>query len=198
MAGEPERGRLVLARHGETEWSASGRHTSRTDLPLVEEGERQAKAMGAALAEFRFALVLTSPMRRALDTARLAGVGDDAEIDDNLMEWGYGDYEGITTPEIRQMVPGWRVFSHPTPNGETPESVGARADRVIERCLPVLERGDDVALFGHGHMSRVIGARWLGLDARDGRLFLLAAGSISVLGWERETRVVDRWNVRPA
>jgi broad specificity phosphatase PhoE len=196
MAYETQPGRMVLARHGETEWSASGRHTSRTDLPLTEEGIRHAKTMAAALAEFRFGLVLTSPMRRAADTCRLAGFGEVAEVDDNLLEWGYGDYEGITTPQIRGSVPGWQVFTHPTPNGEQAESVGARADRVIERCLPVLERGDDAALFGHGHMSRVIGARWLGLDARDGRLFLLAAGSMSVLWWERETRVIDRWNLR--
>lgn len=195
MPSQP--GRIVLVRHGETEWSATGRHTSHTDVPLTEAGRRDAEAIGPALAEFRFGLVLTSPMRRASDTCRLAGLGDVAEVDDNLMEWNYGDYEGLTTPEIRETVTEWRVWTHPTPNGEPVESVTARADRVIDRCGSVVERGDDAALFGHGHMSRVIAARWIGLGAADGQRFALGAGSVSVLDHERESAVIERWNVRP-
>ncbi|MGH9117531.1 MAG: histidine phosphatase family protein [Acidimicrobiales bacterium] len=197
MPDELEPGQIVLVRHGETEWSASGQHTSRTDLPLLEHGRRDAEALGPMLAKFNFAMVLSSPMRRALDTCTLAGLGDRVEVDTDLMEWDYGDYEGITTPDIRTTVPGWRVWTHPTPNAETADEVAARADKVLDRCRPIVDRGDDVALFGHGHMSRVIAARWLKLPATDGRQFALHAGSLSVLGHERETPVIERWNHWP-
>jgi broad specificity phosphatase PhoE len=194
---ELEPGQIALIRHGETEWSLSGQHTSHTDLPLLDRGRADAEALAPMLAEFDFALVLSSPMQRALDTAKLAGLGDRVEIEPDLMEWDYGDYEGITTPDIRKTVPGWRVWTHPTPNAETGEDVGRRADRVIARCQPILAQGHDVALFGHGHMSRVITARWLGLTPAEGRLFALHAGSLSVLGHERETEVIERWNLTP-
>jgi broad specificity phosphatase PhoE len=194
---ELEPGKIVLVRHGETEWSASGKHTSYTDLPLLDSGRREAEALAPLLARFAFFLVLSSPMQRALDTCTLAGLGDQVEIDTDLMEWNYGDYEGISTPEIRRTVPGWRVWTHPTPNAETSDAVASRADRVIARCRPINERGEDVSLFGHGHMSRVIAARWLGLPATDGRLFALHAGSLSILGHERETPVIEFWNYAP-
>lgn len=197
MPDELEPGKIVLVRHGETEWSRSGQHTSHTDLPLLDSGRRNAEALAPMLARFTFSLVLSSPMQRALDTCRLGGLGDRVEIDRDLMEWDYGDYEGISTPEIRKTVPGWRVWTHPTPNAETASQVGARADRVIARCGPVIERGGDVALFGHGHLSRVLAARWLGLPAADGRLLALHAGSLSVLGHERETPVIELWNYTP-
>jgi probable phosphoglycerate mutase len=197
MTGGDTPGRVVLVRHGETEWSATGRHTSRTDLELTDRGRAEAAALRPLLAEFDFGLVLTSPMRRSHDTCRLAGLGETAEVDDDLREWGYGEYEGLTTPEIRRTVPGWRVWTHATPGGEPAASVSARADRALARCRPVVEDGRDVALVGHGHMSRVIAARWLGLEAADGELFALNAGSLSVLGYERETPVIELWNRRP-
>jgi broad specificity phosphatase PhoE len=195
---ELQPGKVVLVRHGETEWSASGQHTSHTDLPLLDSGRRDAEALAPVLAGFRFSVVLSSPMRRALDTCTLGGLGGQVEIDPDLMEWDYGDYEGITTPEIRRTVPGWRVWTHPTPNAETADQVSARADRVITRSRPIVDRGEDVALFGHGHLSRVIAARWLKLAATDGRLFALHAGSLSILGHERETPVIELWNYVPA
>jgi broad specificity phosphatase PhoE len=194
---ELEPGKVVLVRHGETEWSASGKHTSHTDLPLLDSGRREAEALAPLLARFTFSLVLSSPMRRALDTCTLGGLGDRVEIDTDLMEWDYGDYEGITTPEIRRTVPGWRVWTHPTPHAETSAAVTSRADRVIARCRPIIDRGEDVSLFGHGHMSRVIAARWLELPAADGRLFALHAGSLSILSQERETPVIELWNYPP-
>jgi probable phosphoglycerate mutase len=191
---ELQPGQIVLVRHGETEWSLSGQHTSYTDLPLLDRGRRHAEALAPLLERFDFALVLASPMQRAQETCKLAGLGDRAEIDHDLMEWNYGDYEGITTPEIRKTAPGWRVWTHPSPNAETAEEVGARADQVLDRCRPVLAEGRDAALFGHGHMSRVIAARWIGLSANDGMRFALHAGSMSVLGHERETPVIEVWN----
>jgi probable phosphoglycerate mutase len=197
MPDELEPGQIVLVRHGETEWSLSGQHTSRTDLPLLDPGRAHAEALAPLLEAFDFALVLSSPMQRALDTCKLAGLGDRVEIDRDLMEWDYGDYEGITTPDIRKTVPGWRVWTHPTPNAETAEQVGARADRVLDRCRVIVDAGRDAALFGHGHMSRVIAARWIELAPNDGKLFALHAGSLSVLGHERETPVIERWNQVP-
>jgi len=178
-------------RHGETEWSRSGRHTGRTDVPLTEAGRRETARIGAQLRERRFALVLTSPLERASETARLAGFPQ-AERCDALMEWDYGAYEGVTTPEIRRHVPGWTVFRHGAPGGESAEDVGRRADAVIER---VLEAGGDVLLFAHGHVLRVLTARWLELPAREGRRFALPTARSGVLGFERETRVILRWGV---
>jgi broad specificity phosphatase PhoE len=181
---------LWLIRHGPTEWSEAGRHTSTTDLPLLPEGEAAARALGQRLAGVEFALTLTSPRLRARRTAELAG-HPEAQVDDDLVEWGYGDYEGITTPEIRETVPGWTVWTHPCPGGETAEAVGARLDRVVARAQAVDGR---TLAFAHGHSLRVLAARWLGLEVADGRLLRLDTATISVLGHERETPVVLRWN----
>jgi broad specificity phosphatase PhoE len=182
-------GEIWLARHGETEWSRSGQHTSRTDLPLTPEGERQAAGLKRMLAGRSFSLVLSSPLKRAIETCRLVGLTP--EIVDDLHEWDYGDYEGLTTAEIQKRVPGWTIFTGAVPNGETGEQVAARADTVIARALAA---GGDVALFGHGHLSRVLGARWIGLEASGGRLLALSTASVSVLGYEHETRVIRLWN----
>jgi broad specificity phosphatase PhoE len=182
---------VVLVRHGETEWSATGRHTSRTDVPLTDAGRRQAESLRACLAGWSFALVLTSPLRRAAETCRLAGLGAVTQVRPDLMEWDYGDYEGRTTADIRSERPGWTLWSDGVPGGETSEEVGARADRVIAE---VREAHGDVALFSHGHILRVLAARWVGLPPEAGRSFALATSTISVLGHERETPVIVRWN----
>jgi len=182
---------VVLVRHGETEWSKALRHTGRTDIPLTEEGCRQAECVGEALRGRSFALVLTSPLQRAAETCRVAGFGDVAQARDDLMEWDYGHYEGQRTAEIWKEAPGWTVFRDGAPNGETAEQVGARADRVIEE---VRAADGDVLLFAHGHLLRVLTARWLGLDGRDGRLFALDPATLSTLGYERETSVLRLWN----
>ncbi len=187
--GEPSP-EIWLARHGETTWSRDWLHTSVTDVPLTERGVEQARDLGRRLAGRSFALVLTSPRLRARRTAELAGFPD-AVVDDDLVEWHYGSYEGVSTAEIRTTVPGWTVWDHPTPGGETADEVGARADRALERARGA---GGDVLLFGHAHALRVLGARWLGLGATDGRLLRLDTGSISVLGYERETPVIRTWN----
>ena len=161
-------------------------------MPLTELGRRQAEFVGAALRERTFALVLTSPLQRAAETCRLAGFGDVAQSRDDLMEWDYGDYEGRRTDEIRAEVPGWTVFSGGVPNGETVEQVGARADRVIAEARAA---AGDVLLFGHGHVLRILAARWLGLEPRAGRLFALDSATLSVLGYERETAVIRGWNL---
>jgi probable phosphoglycerate mutase len=180
---------IWLMRHGETAWSLSGQHTSRTDLPLTEEGERRAKEIGRILAGRPFALVLSSPMKRALDTCRLAGYT--ATICDDLREWNYGDYEGLTTAEIQKTAPGWSVWTGAIPNGENIAQVSTRADRVIARAAAAQH---DVALFGHGHMLRALAARWIGMELVAGQRLALSTGSISVLGYERETRVIRLWN----
>lgn len=181
---------LWIVRHGETEWSAAGKHTGTTDIDLTERGEEVALSLAPRLAGTEFAQVLTSPRRRAVHTAELAGFGH-AEVDADLVEWDYGDYEGITTPEIQQTVPGWSVWTHPTPGGETADDVGARLDRVVERARAVERR---TLVFAHGHSLRVLAARWLGLDVADGRIFDLDTATISVLGDDRGTPVVRRWN----
>jgi len=188
-------GELWLIRHGETEWSKSGAHTGRTDIPLTEQGRANAEALGRLLAGHRFALVFTSPLQRAYDTCRLAGFGDVAQVDRDLREWDYGDYEGRSTPEIRRDSPGWWLWTSGVPNGETVAQVGARAERVIARATAV---DGDVALFAHGHILRILTARWLGLAPDCGRLFALGTASVSTLGHERETRVITRWNRQPA
>jgi probable phosphoglycerate mutase len=186
---------LTLVRHGDTEWSLSGRHTGWTDIPLVESGRRQAKLLGGRLAGRSFALVLSSPLSRALETCRLAGLGDAVTVDPDLREWNYGDLEGLTSDEIRRSMPGWTIWSGPVPGGETADQVGQRADRVIERVMSV---DGDVAIFAHGHLLRVLAARWLGLPADQGALFELATATLSRLGWERERRVIELWNEPPA
>jgi broad specificity phosphatase PhoE len=183
---------VVLARHGETEWSLNGRHTGSTDVPLTENGRRQAEALGRLLSGRSFSLVLSSPLSRALDTCRLAGFS--ASVRDELREWDYGEYEGLTTPQIRESRPGWYLFSDGCPGGETASDVGARVDRVIAEMRSV---DGDVALFGHGHCLRVLAARWLGLDPADGGRFVLSTATLSVLGYEHDRPAVRLWN-RPA
>jgi probable phosphoglycerate mutase len=183
-------GDVWLVRHGATEWSEAGRHTSTTDLPLLPKGEDAARSLQPRLAECDFRLVLTSPRERARRTAELAGFPA-AEADEDLVEWDYGDYEGVTTDEIRETVPGWTVWTHPCPGGETADQVSARLDRVVARCHAA---DGDVLLVGHGHALRALAARWLGLPVEDGRLLKLDTGTVSVLGHERETSVVLHWN----
>lgn len=185
---------LWLVRHGETEWSLNGRHTSTTDLPLTEAGEAGAGAVAASLAGIEFAQVLTSPRRRARRTAELAGFGD-AEVDEDLAEWAYGDYEGLTTPQIRETVPGWSVWTHLCPGGETAADVSARLDRVVARAHAT---DGKTLVFAHSHSLRGLTARWLGLDVSEGRLFALDTSTVSVLGVDRGTPVVRRWNVSPS
>lgn len=182
---------IVLVRHGETEWSAAGKHTSHTDLALVRSGRERAAAVGRELAGRSFARVLCSPLRRARETCELAGLGEDAQLDDDLREWDYGEYEGLTTPEIRERRPEWWLWRDGCPGGESPGQVVARADRVLAR----LRDGDgDAIAFAHGHILRVLGARWIGQGAEIGAHLLLAAGGLSVLGLERDTEVLARWN----
>lgn len=180
-----------LARHGETDWSAAGRHTGRTDLPLNANGVAAARTLAVALAGQHFDLVLSSPLRRARDTCELAGFGSDAEVDADLLEWDYGEYEGITTAQIREQRPGWTVFADGCPGGETLAEVATRADRVIARTRTVDGR---VLLFGHGHSLRILAARWIELAPNAAARLELETASVSVLGWERETAVISRWN----
>jgi broad specificity phosphatase PhoE len=187
-------GELVLVRHGETEWSSSGRHTSFTDVLLTEHGCEQARGLAGRLAGREFALVLTSPRRRARETCALGGLVDQAGITDDLAEWNYGEYEGRTSEEIRTEVPSWTIFTRDPPGGETAAQVGERADRVIQRAATAAAAGGDVAVFSHGHFLRVLGARWIGLPPRDGALLGLDTGTVSLLGYEREQRVVRVWN----
>jgi broad specificity phosphatase PhoE len=183
---------VFLARHGETEWSASMKHTSFTDVPLTEAGRRHAASLRERLAGVAFALVLVSPMARARETCELAGLAGNAIVEPDLVEWNYGEYEGLTTPQIRERDPDWSVWTHPTPGGETAAEVTARVDRVIARTLAA---SGHVALFAHGHTLRVLGARWIGLDAAYGGRLALSTGAVCELGFERERRAVLRWNV---
>ena len=182
---------ILLVRHGETEWSRTGKHTGRTDVPLTERGRQDAKAVGAALKDRRFALVLTSPLARAAETCRLAGLGEAAVRRDELAEWDYGAYEGRKTIDIRRERPGWTLWHDGVPDGEIAAQVGARTDRVIAELRSV---EGDAAVFAHGHLLRVLAARWLGLEPEGGRLFALDPATISILGYERETPVIRLWN----
>jgi len=182
---------LVLARHGATEWSATGRHTGRTDVPLSETGRRQAGALRDRLSRYEFALVLTSPLRRARDTCELAGLAEQAQLEPDLREFDYGDYEGRTTDQIREERPAWSIWRDGAPGGETPDQVGERADRVIARAL---EAGGDVAVFAHGHLLRVLGARWIELPGAYGGNIALSTAAVCELGYERERRAVWLWN----
>lgn len=186
-------GEIWLIRHGETAWSLSGRHTGTTDVPLTPHGVRQAELLGRRIAGKRFALVLTSPLARARETCRLVGLGTGAELDADLAEWDYGDLEGRTSAEIRAGIPGWTIWTGAVPGGETAAQVGARADRAIGRAR---REDGDVALFAHGHLLRVLAARWLGLAAEGGRYFALDTASLSVLGQEGEESVIRSWNER--
>jgi broad specificity phosphatase PhoE len=189
-APEPVERQLYLARHGETEWSRLGRHTGRTDVPLTDVGRDQAGTLGARLAGHPFALVLTSPLSRASETARLAGFRD-AIADPDLQEWDYGELEGRRTDEIRVDLPDWLIWNGPWPGAETIDAVAARADRVIARARAA---DGDVLVFSHGHLLRILAARWLGLPPSAGGQFALTTATLSVLGWERGAPVVDRWN----
>jgi broad specificity phosphatase PhoE len=181
---------VVLVRHGETEWSAALRHTGRTDLALTPAGEEQARAVGEALRGREFALVLSSPLRRALDTARLARF--EPQFREELAEWDYGEYEGLTTAQIRETVPDWTIWRYGAAGGESAAQVRERVDRVLAE---ILQAGGDVLVFAHGHLLRVLCARWLELGPEDGRLFALDSATLSTLGFEREQRVIRRWNV---
>jgi probable phosphoglycerate mutase len=183
---------LWLIRHGETAWSRSGAHTGRTDLPLTPAGRENAAAVGRWLGGRKFALVLVSPLDRARETCRLAGYGGDAQVDANLREWDYGDYEGRTTADIRRDAPDWSIWAAGPLHGETLAQVSARADAVLAR---ISQTAGGVALFAHGHILRILTARWLGLPGDGGRLFALSTGSVSELGYEHETPVIVRWNL---
>jgi probable phosphoglycerate mutase len=180
---------LWLLRHGETAWSLSGQHTSTSDIPLTAEGERKAAETGKLLAGRKFAAVFTSPMQRARETCRIAGYSGEAIVTADLCEWNYGQYEGLTSPVIWKTAPGWTIWTGTPPGGESIDQVAARARRVIAAAPD-----GDVAIFGHGHMLRVLAACWLEVDPAMGRCFALSTGSISVLGMERETRVLQSWN----
>jgi probable phosphoglycerate mutase len=182
---------VFLIRHGETEWSLSGRHTGTTDIPLTENGCRAAKRLAPLLSETHFALVLTSPLQRARRTCELAGLGDGAQVEPALAEWNYGEYEGLTPEQIHRKAPGWMIFRDGCPGGESPEQVGGRVDRVIERVRAV---DGPVALFAHGHVFRVFAARWIGLPPTHGRHFLLDTSTLNVLGYYRGIPAVKRWN----
>jgi broad specificity phosphatase PhoE len=183
---------LWLIRHGETAWSLSGAHTGLTDIPLTPNGECQALAIRDRLNGRPFSLVLASPLQRARETCRLAGYADRAEVDADLLEWDYGAYEGLSTPEIRQNRPEWNLWKDGVPDGESVEQVGERAHRIISRAHSI---GGDVALFAHGHLLRILTACWLGLPPDCGRLFALSTATVSLLGHERDTRVISSWNV---
>jgi probable phosphoglycerate mutase len=185
--------RVWLVRHGETEWSLEGRHTGRTEVPLTEVGRTQAGALGQRLAGRHFAMVLTSPRSRARETAALAGFGVLAVTDPDLAEWDYGDLEGRRTEEIVGDYPRWTIWTGPWPDGEAIVQVSARADRVLARCMAA-PPGGDVLLFGHGHMLRVLAARWLNLPGGSGGMFGLSTATISVLGWEHGQPIIERWN----
>jgi broad specificity phosphatase PhoE len=178
-------------RHGETAWSLSGQHTGTTDIPLTDNGRRLAKQIAPVLARETFALILVSPLQRARETCELAGFGDRAVVESDLMEWNYGEYEGLTPKAIHKMAPGWLIFRDGCPGGEAPEQVGARVDRVIGRARAA---EGDVALFAHGHVLRALAARWIGLPATAGQHFLLNTGTLSVLGYYREIPAVRIWN----
>jgi probable phosphoglycerate mutase len=190
MTTEHSAPEVWLVRHGETEWSRDGRHTSTTDLPLTAEGERVATELRERLAGVRFGLVLTSPLQRARRTAALTGHRD-AEVDPDLTEWNYGEYEGRTSSEIHESRPGWTIWTGVVPGGETAEQVTARLDRVVARLRDVPGRA---LVYGHGHSLRGLAARWLGLPVTEGRLFRLDTATLSKLGYERETAVIASWN----
>ncbi|QSB22643.1 histidine phosphatase family protein [Curtobacterium sp. 24E2] len=193
-------GELVLVRHGETEWSKSGQHTGRTDIPLTDNGVEQAKRAGRYLADRSFALALSSPLQRARDTAHLIGV--DPELDEDLYEWDYGAYEGLTTPQIKVLRHGpWDLWTDGVPAGDTPgenaAEVRVRVERILDRARPVLAEGQDAVFIAHGHVLRALGAAWIRLAPQDGAVLKLGTASISVLGYEHGRPVIDAWNIQP-
>ncbi len=182
---------ICLVRHGETEWSREMKHTGRTDKPLTEKGRKDAELVGTRLSGLTFSTVLTSPLTRALETCQLAGFGDQAQKRDDLMEWDYGDYEGLTLVDIRKQEPDWLIWDNGAPGGESVEQVGLRADKIIGELR---EKSGDGLIFAHGHLLRILTARWLGLPPGDGRLFALSTGAISKVGYERDRPVILSWN----
>ena len=188
----PGERQVWLVRHGETEWAKTGQHTGRTDIPLTEVGREQALALGRRIAAHPFALVLTSPLSRAAETATLAGFPD-AEPDPDLQEWDYGALEGRTSADIRDEFPDWTIWTGPWPDAETVDDVGRRADRVLARCLDPSVEGDAL-LFAHGHVLRILAARWLRLPPTGGSLFALGTATIGILGWDRANPVIETWN----
>lgn len=186
-----EQQKVYLLRHGETEWSLNGRHTGVTDIPLTENGRRIARQLQPILAREKFALVLTSPLQRARETCELAGLGTLASIDRDLMEWNYGEYEGVTTEQIRQTSPNWSIFRDGCPGGESPLEIGARADRIVAKVRAV---DGNVALFAHGHILRVLATRWINLAVSYGEHFLLDTATLNVLGYYREASAFKIWN----
>ncbi len=189
MAAEQQK--VFVIRHGETEWSLSGQHTGITDIPLTENGRKRAKLLQPLLSKVNFALVVTSPLQRARETCKLSGLGDRAEVDPDLVEWNYGEYEGITTQQIHEKAPGWQLFNDGCPGGEKPDQVGARVDRVIAKVRAI---DGDVALFAHGHVFRAFVARWVGLPASGGQHFLLDTGTLNVLSSYRGVPAIQTWN----
>jgi probable phosphoglycerate mutase len=187
----PERHEVVVVRHGETEWSLSGRHTSRTDLPLTERGEKRARELASRFAGRSFALVLSSPLLRARETCELAGFGDQMELCDDLKEWDYGEYEGLTTAQVHERDPDWVLWRDGCPGGETPAQAGERADRALARLRAA---GGDAIAFAHGHILRVTGSRWIEMEPAFGGRIALGAGGVSTLYYEHETAVLSSWN----
>ena len=185
----------MLARHAETEWSISGQHTGRTDIALTDAGRDAAVELGRRVAGHRFDRVISSPLQRARTTAHLAGFSE-PEIDENLLEWDYGDYEGITTAAIRAERPGWQLWSDGAPSGESPDDIATRADAAVENAVGICESGCDAIVFGHGHMLTALAVRWIGLPIERGQHFRISTGSIGILRWKREHRVIDLWNDR--
>jgi broad specificity phosphatase PhoE len=182
---------IYLIRHGETEWAKNGRHTGRTDIPLTDAGREQAGFLLPIFDDVKFDRILSSPLQRALETARLAGLGPSVEQDEGLLEWDYGDYEGLTTKQIREQVPDWSIWTHVCPNGETIDQISRRADRVVARLRLI---AGNVAIFSHGHFLRILVSRWIGLSADHGSRFLLGTSTLSILGYENELPVIKTWN----
>jgi broad specificity phosphatase PhoE len=182
---------IYLIRHGETEWAKSGRHTGLTDIPLTDAGREQAGFLLPIFDDVKFARILSSPLQRALETAKLAGLSSRLELDKELLEWDYGGYEGLTTAQIRERVPGWSIWTNACPGGETINQISERADRVVAK-LSAIE--GNIAIFSHGHFLRVLVSRWIGLSADHGRHFLLGTSTLSILGYEHETQVIKTWN----
>lgn len=183
--------KIYLIRHGETEWTLNGRHTGSTDIPLTENGKIQAEKIGKRIRGHSFDLILCSPLKRAVATCEATGMFRNAKLTPDLMEWNYGEYEGLTTPEIWKKSPHWNIFSNGAPQGESVADVGARATRLLAHIASI---HGDVALFSHGHFLRVLAAKWLRLNAEDGRLFLLSPGTVSILSFERANPVISLWN----
>jgi broad specificity phosphatase PhoE len=182
---------IYLIRHGETEWAKNGRHTGRSDIPLTDAGREQAGFLLPIFDDVKFARILSSPLQRALETAKLAGLSSSVELDEELLEWDYGDYEGLTTKQIRERVSDWSIWTHLCPNGETIDQVSERADRVVARLRSI---AGNVAIFSHGHLLRILVSRWIGLSADHGSRFLLGTSTLSILGYENECPVIKTWN----